>query len=154
MPAAKKSVPVNTMSMSLRPAPCIAFSLPGNSGAGALVELTLAISSGCFFWKSSMASCVNARSPATSTMLSVTGLPFGACASAPSGIVEAALEFLDHSRQVPMHRKPCAGGVVRRDGANDRGMVANRLLGKVGRMKVLLHPSPEFGELIPQTFDD
>src|SRR5450755_1683842 len=75
MPAARKSVPVNTMSMSLRPAPCIAFSLPGNSGAGALVKLILAISSGCFFWYASIASCVSARLPATSTIFSVTGAP-------------------------------------------------------------------------------
>jgi hypothetical protein len=48
MPAARKSVPVSTMSMSLRPAPCIAFSLPGNSGAGALVNTNLATLSGFF----------------------------------------------------------------------------------------------------------
>ena len=41
MPAARKSVPVSTRSMSLRPAPCIAFSLPGSSGAGALVIVEL-----------------------------------------------------------------------------------------------------------------
>src|SRR5205814_9753210 len=74
MPAARKSVPVSTMSMSLRPAPCIAFSLPGNSGAGALVKLNFDTTCGFFFWYASIASCVSARSPATSTMLMVTGL--------------------------------------------------------------------------------
>jgi hypothetical protein len=45
---------------------------------------TLASSSGCFFWYSSIAACVSARSPAGSLMLSVTGLfgSGGTCASA------------------------------------------------------------------------
>ena len=60
--------------MSLRPAPCIAFSLPGSSGAGALVKLNLATRFGFFFAYSSIASCVSARLPATSTTLIVTGL--------------------------------------------------------------------------------
>ena len=49
MPAARKSVPVSTRSMSLRPAPCIALSLPGSSGAGALVKVNLATMFGFFF---------------------------------------------------------------------------------------------------------
>ena len=48
-------------------------------------------------------------------------------------VVQPALEFLDHPRQMPMHRKTRSRGVVRRDGANDRRVVANRLLGEVRR---------------------
>src|SRR6267154_1148366 len=69
-------------------------------------------------------------------------------------VVKPALEFLDYSRQMPMHRDTRAARVVRRDRANDRRMVADRLLRQAGRMKVLLHPSPQLGALIPQSFDD
>src|SRR5206468_1368246 len=69
-------------------------------------------------------------------------------------VVKATLEFPDHSRQMPMHRDSRAARVVRRDRANDRRMVAYRLLRQAGRMKVLLHPPPQLGALIPQSFDD
>ncbi len=60
--------------MSLRPAACIAFSLAGSSGAGAFVNVILATRFGFFAWYASIADWVSARSPATSTTLSVTGL--------------------------------------------------------------------------------
>ena len=41
MPADSATTPVNTRSMSLRPAACIALSLPASSGAGALVKRDL-----------------------------------------------------------------------------------------------------------------
>jgi len=72
----RKPTPVNTRSMSLRPALCIAFSLPGSSGAGAFVNVNLETLVGFFFAYSSNASCVSARSPATSTTLMLTG-PLG-----------------------------------------------------------------------------
>ncbi len=69
---------------------------------------------------------------------------------AASSSVQTTLKFLGHSRQMPMHR--CAGGrgIVRRDRAHNGCVVANRLLGKIVGVKVLLHPSPEFRPLIPQ----
>ena len=63
----------------------MALSFAGNSGAGALVKLTLATRFGFFAWYASIAPCVNARSPATSTTLIVTGLfgSGGVCPVAP-----------------------------------------------------------------------
>src|ERR1700730_7777690 len=85
MPADKATTPVSTRSISLRPAPCMALSFAGNSGAGALVKLIFATRFGFFAWYASIAPWVNARSPATSTTLIVTALfgNAGGCAIAP-----------------------------------------------------------------------
>jgi hypothetical protein len=105
IPAARKSVPVSTRSMSLRPAPCIAFSLPGNSGAGAFVKLTLPTSFGFLLAKFWIASWVSARSPATSTTLIVTGL----CAAAPvaPNVKSAAVASAAAVNVCAVRRRPC-----------------------------------------------
>ena len=54
---------------------------------------------------------------------------------------------------MPMHRCPGSRRVVRRNRADNGGVVANGLLGKIGGMKVLLHPSPKFRPLIPKPVD-
>jgi hypothetical protein len=63
--------------------------LPGNSG-GCLREID-GDRFGVLFLEQLDGILGSARSPATSTMFSVTGPPFGACASAPSGIAPKAM---------------------------------------------------------------
>src|SRR5262249_54060362 len=67
------SVPPSTRSMSTRPASCIALTLPGSSGAGALVNVKPATLSGCLVWNASIASCTSCSVPAASITLMVTG---------------------------------------------------------------------------------
>src|SRR4051812_9712539 len=72
-PADNVSMPVSTPSMSTRLASCCALILPGSSGAGALAKEMRDTSFGFLLRYSSIAFCVSARLPATSTILSVTG---------------------------------------------------------------------------------
>src|ERR1700682_2537962 len=123
MPADKATTPVSTRSISLRPAPCIALSFAGNSGAGALVKLTLATRFGFFAWYASIAPWVNARSPATSTTLIVTGLfgKAGVCAktlkqTAPNKVAAHIVLARQYStlaatwvfNEAPLHALPAA----------------------------------------------
>ena len=72
-PADNVSMPVKTPSISTRLASCCALIFPGSSGAGALAKEILETSFGFLLRYSSIAFCVSARLPATSTILSVTG---------------------------------------------------------------------------------
>ena len=85
---------------------------------------------------------------AAATLLAFT-LVFLAAGSS----VQTALKFLGHPRQMPMHCCASGRGIVRRDRAHNGCVVANRLLGKIVGVKVLLHPSPEFRPLIPKSVD-
>jgi hypothetical protein len=55
---------------------------------------------------------------------------------------------------MPVHRRARALGIMRSDGGNDGGVVADRALGKILRVEVLLNPRPQFGTLVPEAFDD
>src|ERR1700694_6051120 len=128
MPADKATTPVSTRSISLRPATCIALSFAGNSGAGALVKLTLDTRLGFFAWYASIAPWVNARSPATSTTLMVTGLfgSAGVCANA-SRQRAAPSNVAAHSVRARRLSVPAAGWIFNEtpllaiDGTHIRG---------------------------------
>src|SRR6266545_4436343 len=79
--------------MSIRPALCIALSLPGSSGAGALVKVNLSTFPGCAARNASIASWTSWRVPATSTTLMVTGPEAFGAAAVPSPAVLSAERF-------------------------------------------------------------
>src|SRR2546423_7006253 len=74
MPEPNPSVPVSTRSMASAPPCSWAWSLPGRSGALAVWIFTLVMMSGWSLVKLSNMPCVSWALPATSTMLSWTGL--------------------------------------------------------------------------------
>src|SRR5947207_2634866 len=88
MPEPSPSVPVSTRSMDSDPPCSCAASLPGRSGALAVLVFTLLMMSGCCLVKSLSIGCVNWRFPATSTMFSVTGLD-GLSGTSEDGPAEA-----------------------------------------------------------------
>ncbi|EEF21879.1 conserved hypothetical protein, partial [Ricinus communis] len=86
--------------MSERPAACIALILPGSCGAGALVYVMFETRFGYFALNASKPFCVSWRSPATSTMFSVTAsaaCAAGTCAAtAATATAHAASSLTDN----------------------------------------------------------
>src|SRR5215472_6914638 len=72
---------------------------------------------------------------------------------APFPVVQTSLKFPDHARQVPVHRRARDIRIARFDGFQDRGVIANRLVCQLVRVKVALHATPQLGALGPETFD-
>src|SRR2546421_4689299 len=73
IPEPSASVPVSTRSMASEPPCSCACSLPGRSGALAVLVFTLLMMSGCCLTKSSNIGWVSCRLPATSMTFRVTG---------------------------------------------------------------------------------
>src|SRR6266536_599632 len=79
--------------------------------------------------------------------------PSGTRRRAGSGVV-VALEFALDACEMPVHRRPCGFGIATGDRRENGRMVAQRLLGELSRMEVLLGAPPHLGALVPQLGDD
>src|ERR1700682_4315564 len=66
---------------------------------------------------------------------------------------QAPLEFVYHARDVAPHRGARSRRIARGNCLDDGGVIADGLLRQIGGVKMLLHSSPEFRALRPQSLD-
>jgi hypothetical protein len=62
------------------------------------------------------------------------------------------LKFPYDARQMSVHSRTRGIRIPRFDGLQDRGVIANRLVSQLVRVKVPLHATPQLGALGPETF--